>query len=244
VQLKGKNILITGGGKGIGFSTVIEALKEGAFVYTIVKSKKDLKKFENLSNLKIFVGNVTNEKLMAKVFKTSYKNNKPITGLVNNAGIRQRIKFGKLNRSNIRNIFDVNFFSVFNLMQIFSKYLVKKKLSGSIVNVGSIVGLTGFAELVGYSATKTALLGLTKSFAVEMAKNKIRANIISPGFTKTSYFKNFKRKKKLYNWTINKIPMKRWGNPDEISNLIIFLLSENSEYITGENIKIDGGWSE
>ena len=77
-----------------------------------------------------------------------------------------------------------------------------------------------------------------------MAKNKIRANIISPGFTKTSYFKNFKRKKKLYNWTINKIPMKRWGNPDEISNLIIFLLSENSEYITGENIKIDGGWSE
>ena len=77
-----------------------------------------------------------------------------------------------------------------------------------------------------------------------MAKNKIRANIISPGFTKTSYFKNFKRKKKLYNWTINKIPMRRWGNPDEISNLIIFLLSENSEYITGENIKIDGGWSE
>ena len=244
MQLKGKNILITGGGKGIGFSTVIEALKEGAFVYTIVKSKKDLKKFENLSNLKIFVGNVTNEKLMAKVFKTSYKNNKPITGLVNNAGIRQRMKFGKLSRSNIRNIFDVNFFSVFNLMQIFSKYLVKKKLSGSIVNEGSIVGLTGFAELVGYSATKTALLGLTKSFAVEMAKNKIRANIISPGFTKTSYFKNFKRKKKLYNWTINKIPMRRWGNPDEISNLIIFLLSENSEYITGENIKIDGGWSE
>ena len=127
MQLKGKNILITGGGKGIGFSTVIEALKEGAFVYTIVKSKKDLKKFENLSNLKIFVGNVTNEKLMAKVFKTSYKNNKPITGLVNNAGIRQRMKFGKLSRSNIRNIFDVNFFSVFNLMQIFSKYLVKKK---------------------------------------------------------------------------------------------------------------------
>ena len=75
-----------------------------------------------------------------------------------------------------------------------------------------------------------------------MAKYKIRANSISPGFTETSYFKNFKKKQKLYNWTLSRIPLKRWGKSDEISNLIFFLLSKNANYINGENINIDGGW--
>ena len=88
-----------------------------------------------------------------------------------------------------------------------------------------------------------ALTGLTKSFAIEMAKRKIRANIISPGFTKTSYYNEFKKKKSLYKWTLSKIPMNRWAESFEISNLIIFLLSNKSEFITGENINIDGGWS-
>ena len=120
--------------------------------------------------------------------------------------------------------------------------MIKARLKGSIVNLGSIVGQTGFSELAGYASTKSALVGLTKSFAVEMAKKKIRANIVSPGFTETSYFNKFKKKRKLYNWTISRIPMGRWGKPNEIANLISFLLSDNSEYITGENINIDGGW--
>ena len=75
-------------------------------------------------------------------------------------------------------------------------------------------------------------------------KKKIRANSISPGFTKTSFFKSFKKdKKKLYRWTLSRIPQNRWGEPYEISKLIYFLISENSNYITGENINIDGGWS-
>ena len=156
--------------------------------------------------------------------------------------MRQRIKFEKISKRNIQEVFETNFFSVFNLMQLFSKYLIKTNSKGSIVNIGSIVGQTGFSELAGYASTKSALIGLTKSFAVEMAKNKIRANIVSPGFTETSYFNKFKKKKKLYNWTISRIPMGRWGKPKEVANLISFLLSDNSEYITGENINIDGGW--
>ena len=70
----------------------------------------------------------------------------------------------------------------------------------------------------------------------------IRANCVSPGFTKTSFYKKFRTKKKLYNWTISRIPLSRWGNPDEIANMICFLLSDKSEYINGENINIDGGW--
>ena len=75
-----------------------------------------------------------------------------------------------------------------------------------------------------------------------MAKHGIRANTISPGFTKTSFYQKFKKKKKLYNWTLSRIPMKRWANTEEVSNLILFVLSDKSKYLNGENISVDGGW--
>ena len=128
-------------------------------------------------------------------------------------------------------------------MQIFTKYLLKKKLKGSIVNLGSIVGPQGFKDLTGYASTKSAIAGLTKSFAAEMANKNIRANTVNPGFTKSSFYKKFKQKKSLYKWTLSRIPQSRWGEPNEIANLICFLISENSSYITGESINIDGGWS-
>ena len=136
-----------------------------------------------------------------------------------------------------------NFFSVFYIMQVFSKNLLKKKEPGAIVNIGSIVSNLGFSQLTGYASSKMALIGLTKSFAVEMSKNKIRANTINPGFTKTSFYKKFKTKKKLYNWTLKRIPMNRWGEPIEVANLAKFLLSSKSSYINGEVINIDGGWT-
>jgi NAD(P)-dependent dehydrogenase (short-subunit alcohol dehydrogenase family) len=108
--------------------------------------------------------------------------------------------------------------------------------------VASIVGHVGFKQLTAYASTKGALISLTKSFASEMALNGIRANIVSPGFIKTSYYKKFKKNKKLYQWTLSRIPLKRWGETSEIADLIIFLLSNKSNYINGENVNIDGGW--
>ena len=129
-------------------------------------------------------------------------------------------------------------------MQIYSQYLIKKKKPGSVVNIGSIVGQLGFKELAGYASTKSALVGLTKSFAVEMSEKHIRANLVNPGFTKTSFYEKFRKNKKgLYKWTIQRTPMKRWGEPEEISNLICFLLSDKASFITGETINIDGGWT-
>ena len=94
------------------------------------------------------------------------------------------------------------------------------------------------------SKSNIGLVGLTKSVSVEMSKYKIRSNIINPGFTKTSFYKSFKKDKKaLYKWTTMRTPMKRWGEPEEIANLVCFLLSNKSSYITGESINIDGGWT-
>ena len=242
--LENKNILITGGGKGIGFSCIENFLKEGAYVYTIVRSKQDLKKFKKLNNanLRLYLGDATNSKLIYKIFSDSIKSKKKINCLVNNAGIRFRKKFVSIKGKDLNNVFDINFFSIFKLSQIFCKFLIKNKLKGSILNISSIVGQIGFEELSVYASSKGALTSFTKTLATEMIKKNIRVNSISPGFTKSSYFKKFKRKKRLYNWTLSRIPMRRWGETFEISSVISFIISDKASYINGENINIDGGW--
>ena len=242
-MLSNKNIIVTGVGKGLGFDLLNKIISYNGYVYGITRSKSDLKKFKNIKNCRVFLGDVKNKSIIKKILKQSNMDKKVINGLVNNAGERQRTKFDKINKKKLTALFDTNFFSIFEYMQIYSKYLRQKKTSGSIVNIGSIVGNNGFSELSGYASTKTALIGLTKSFAVEMAKNNIRANLVSPGFIKTSYFKKFRKKSKLYNWTLSRIPQKRWGRPEEVTNLICFLLSDLSSYINGTNINVDGGWT-
>ena len=239
---KNNLILVTGAGKGIGYATVIELCKKNYDVYAIIKNKKDNRKFKKIQNLKIFNGDVRNNTFCKNIFNFAKSEKKIITGLVNNAGVRKKKDFLKLNKKEMSDVFDINFFSILNLMQIFSKEIIKKKARGSIVNIASIVGQIGFNQLSLYASSKGALISLTKSFATEMAKRNIRANIISPGFIKTSFYNKFKKKKKLYKWTLNRIPLKRWGEPGEVSKLIEFLISDNSRYINGENLNIDGGW--
>lgn len=241
-MLQKKNILITGVGKGIGYELLKQCLDNGSYVYGLTRSKSDLKKFRKLKNCKIFIGDVLNKNSITKILNQSVKDKRFISGFVNNAGIRQRKKFNNISKIDLLSVLNTNFVSVFMNMQLFSKYLIKKKLSGSIVNIGSIVGKNGFKELSGYASSKSALTGLNKSFAVEMARYNIRSNIISPGFIETSYAKKFKKNKKLYNWTISRIPQKRWGKSSEVCGLICFLLSEKSSYITGSEYNIDGGW--
>ena len=167
--LKNKNILITGAGKGIGFSSVKNFLLEDAFVYILIKSKKDLKKFVNFpeKNFKLYLGDVRNKDLLKKIFNDSLLIKKPINCLVNNAGIRFRKNFIKISKKQIMNVFETNFFSIFFLTQIFVKFLIRHKIKGSIVNIGSIVGHTGFKELSGYGASKGALSALTKNLSTE-----------------------------------------------------------------------------
>ena len=241
------NILITGAGKGIGNKLLIDCLREGYFVYAIVRSKRDfhdLKKKVNRKLCKIYLGDIKSISLIEKILKDSIKLKKKINCLVNNAGERQRKDFVKIKKSEIYNIFENNFFSHFLVTQKVVNYFKKFKLkNASVISVGSIVGTRGFEQLSGYASTKSALEGLTKSLAIEFAKDKIRFNIVNPGFIKTSYFNKFKKNKKLYNWTLQKTPLKKWGESSDVSELILFLLSNKSKYINGQSISIDGGWT-
>jgi NAD(P)-dependent dehydrogenase (short-subunit alcohol dehydrogenase family) len=128
-------------------------------------------------------------------------------------------------------------------MKIYFKYSKKYKIKSSIVNISSIVADSGFKDLSGYASTKGALQSLTKCFAVEKANFNIRANLVNPGFIKTSFYEKFRKKKDLYKWTLSRTPMGRWGKPDEVADLICFLISDQSSYINGEVINIDGGWT-
>ena len=243
MKLKNKIILLTGVGKGIGFSILEKVILEGAYVYGITRSKKDIKKIK-FRNCKIFTGDVTNIKLIQKIFKQSIIDKKPINCIVNNAGIRLRKNFLNIGNNDLKKVFDINFFSIFKISQIFIEFCNKNKIRGNILNISSIVSDLGFSELTAYGAAKSALNSLTKSLAAEFSHLGFRFNAIKPGFVKTSYFENFKKNsQKLFKWTIKRTPMNRWGSSLEIANIASFLISDDSSYINGETINVDGGWS-
>lgn len=243
------NILITGAGKGIGRQILFDGIEQkNTFIYAIIRSKKDfadIKRKTKNKNCKLYLGDISSLKIIDKIVSDSIKFSREITGLVNNAGERQREKFLNINQKKLNHIFKNNYFNHFFLIQkIIKNKIAKKTTKLSIVNIGSIVGEKGFIELSGYASTKRALDGLTKSLAVEFASKKIRINIIHPGFIKTSYYENFKKnQKKLYNWTLSKIPLGDWGEPKDISAMTFFLLSDKSKYITGQSFSVDGGWT-
>ena len=242
-MLKNKNIFITGIGKGIGKETCKACIENGAFVYAITRSKSDVKEFKKYKNLKIFIGSSTDINLVKKIFKLSIKDKKKINGIINNAGIRFRKDFIKISKKEIQKVFENNFFSIFFIIKEYLKLIgLKNNEPCSIVNIGSIVGKVGFNELSAYASSKSALLGLTKSLTSEFSIKKIRFNIVNPGFIKTSYFKKFKKRKKLYSWTLSRIPMKKWGDSKDISEFLVFMMSDKSRYFSGEDINIDGGW--
>lgn len=240
-----KNFVLTGGGKGIGFATLKKLYDSGANVALITRSKSDVLQIrKKFSNKKVFAfcGDVSNEEDRNSFFNAVKKNMKKIDGLVNNAGIRQRKNFNEISQNDLDHIYEINLKSVFFLTQIFSNII--KKNTGSIINISSIVGPLGFKQLSGYALSKSGLIGLTKSLAIEFSDKKIRVNSISPGFIKSSYATKFKKKlPNLYKYTLKRTPLNRWGSCEEVADLILFLLSNNSLYINGNNIFIDGGWN-
>ena len=244
LDLKKKVVFLTGAGKGIGKEILNLLIKEKVIVYAITRNKKDFKWIKKNKYVFLFEGDITNQKLIDEIFDYSKKRKHLFNCLINNAGMRQRKQFLKITNNELNEVFENNFFSVYKLIQKFSKEFKFKGNMGSVINISSIVGNLGFKELSGYASTKSALDGLTKSLAVELAEKKIRVNSIAPGFIKSSYFKNFKRDKpKLYKWTLSRIPINTWGENLDVAYLTLFLLSEQSKYINGQIIKIDGGWT-
>ena len=239
MNLKNKKVLITGATGGIG-SCLVD--KFNSFGSSIVATGT---KEEKLNNLKDRYSNIHIEKFkldehskIEDFIETVDKKLGGIDILVNNAGITLDNLSIRLTEENWKKVIDINLTSTF----LMSKFAIKKMLknkSGKIVNITSVVGHTGNLGQANYTASKAGIVAMSKSLAIEYAKKNINVNCISPGFIKTAM--TDKIDEKFKETIISKIPSARLGEPDDIANAVGFLCSDQSSYINGETLHVNGG---
>ena len=234
--------LVTGANRGIGLA-IFKALYDSN--YTVIgtyrsnsgeKILNDIIKDESRgSAMKM---DVTSKEDIAKVFKNIRERDGAISTLINNAGITQDNLFMRMKDEEWDGVINTNLTAVFRITKESIKDMVKSKY-GRIINIGSVVGLSGNPGQVNYASSKSALLGFTKSLARELASRNITVNTISPGFIETDMTKKLTDDQQK---TITKsIPLSRLGSSDDVANLVLFLASDKASYITGENINVNGG---
>lgn len=234
--LKNKVIIITGGTRGIGYATALNMLQEGAIVYVCARHEIKIET-DNLFYLHL---DVTNIKECMDVAEYVYDKHGRIDGLVADAGITRDALIQKMSDEMYTEVMDVNVKGVFNIIKAVQPYMDEKQY-GSIVAVSSIVGEFGNIGQINYAASKAAVVGMVKSCAKEFARKgqNIRANAVCPGYILTDMVKSVPEKllKKFAEQTM----LKRLGKPEEVAKVISFLISEQSSYMTGTVIDINGG---
>ena len=246
-SVKDKVCVITGAGKGFGREAALMYRDAGAKLALISRNEQDINTLKDEldmpeSRLLCDIGDVSNQITVTKFVMKTYRKFKEIDILLNNAGMRFRKKFLATDYNDWTKVINNNLSSVFLMCQAVGRYMVSQQC-GKIINVSSIVGSLGLSEFSAYAASKGSIISLSNSLAVEWAQYNINVNVIAPGFCETSYADKFKKNKKLYNFTLERTPMKRWGNSKDFVNTSLFLSSDASNYITGEIINVDGGWS-
>lgn len=243
-MLRGKVALITGCDQGIGLCNCKEFVAEGAFVYANVL--KESSKEKVLEECKLLQGKVipvcfdiTDKSLIMECIKKIKNEQNKLDILVNNAGVKKDGLVEMIDDNSIDQMFAVNITGVIHMTQAALKLMKRNPLGGSIVNISSIVGLRGNVGQSIYGATKGAVASLTKSWAKELAPQKIRVNAVAPGSIDTDMF--YTMSDEAIQKSIDAIGMKRLGRPEEVAKAILFLASDLSSYVTGEIIGVNGG---
>ena len=248
-NLKGKVAIITGARRGMGRSHAITLAKAEAKVVVADISLEDCEivvdEIKKMKGEAMAVKcDVTKKEEVDNMVKAAVKKWGKVDILVNNAGICQFKPFLELTEEEWDRTIDINLKGYFLCAQAAAKEMVKQK-SGVIVNIASIamgqVGV-GFPTLVHYSASKGGIVAMTETLALELAPYNIRVNAISPGAIETPMIDPLKADPKTMEGTLARIPLHRVGKPEEVSNLVLFLASGTSSYMTGSTVVIDGGW--
>lgn len=246
-MLKDKVSLITGCNGGIGISLVKKFSENGSDIICCVRKKtkefekeiNEISKKNNNSIIPIYF-DLNNENEILEAIKQIYSLNKEIDILVNNAGVDQVSLFQMTTKEKIKEVFQVNFFSILSLTRGLLKIFIKNK-KGSIINISSNAATECDAGRAIYSASKSALNSFTKSLSKELGNFNIRVNAIAPGLTATKMIEKGINKKIIED-TIKKIPLKKIAQPQDIANVVLFLASDLSKYVNGEIIYVTGGY--
>ncbi len=242
--LEGKTALITGASRGIGKAIAHKFAMEGASIAltNIVEDEDFITAVDELKRLGVkvkgYVSNASSFEDSQKVVNEIVKDFEKIDILVNNAGITKDTLLMRMTEDQWDAVISVNLKSVFNLTKAILQTMLKQK-RGSIINMSSVVGISGNAGQSNYSASKAGILGFTKSVAKELGSRNIRCNAIAPGFILTEMTENLPADIKS-EW-INRIPLKRGGTPEDVANTALFLASDLSSYISGQTIHVCGG---
>ncbi len=238
-----KVALVTGANRGIGHEVLKSLASSGHVVIGTSRSSEGVNKINNtLKRLKAqgygTIFDVKDENALKELNAKIKEQFSEVSILVNNAGITKDNLLIRMTEDEWSDVVDTNLTSIYRITKEFVKDMMKARY-GRIINIGSVVGVSGNAGQTNYSATKSALLGFSKSLAKEVASRNITVNTISPGFIDTDMTNKLKDEQK--DSLISAIPLGRMGSAEELAKVVSFLASEDASYITGENINVNGG---
>ena len=242
--LQDKVVLITGASRGIGKAIAEECAKQGAIVaFTYISSEEKAKALEaelsaNGGVAKGFKSDAGNFDAAQQLVDDVVATYGTIDVLINNAGITRDTLLMRMSEEQWDEVINTNLKSAFNLTKAVQKPMLKAR-KGSIINMSSVVGVSGNAGQSNYAASKAGLIGFTKSVAQELGSRNIRCNAIAPGFIETEMTAALDEKV-VQEWR-NSIPLKRGGNPIDVANATVFLASDMSAYVTGQTLHVCGG---
>lgn len=243
-MLKDKVCIITGSSRGIGKAIALEFAKKGAKLAINSTSENDVAKatLEEIKELGaecvLVTGNVANTQDAKNIIDSCIEKYGRIDVLVNNAGITRDNLLMRMSEEDWDSCIDINLKGAFNCIKAASRPMMKQK-NTSIINITSVVGISGNPGQANYSASKAGLIGLTKSVAKEFSKKGIRCNAVAPGFIQSDM--TDKLPEEIKEKYFDSIPLGRFGNPEDVAKLCAFLASDLSSYITGQVINVDGG---
>ena len=239
-SLKDKKALITGASGGIGKELARVLVEYDAEVCISGRNVEELNELKESLGDKchIVICDLSNKNEISELVSKSEEVLGQIDILVNNAGITKDNIFLRMSEQEWEDVLNINLNSTFNILKLITKGMVKRKY-GRIINISSVVGATGGAGQVNYAASKAGLIGLTKSLSQELATRNITVNCIAPGFIETPMTEKLDDNRK--DIIISSIPANRIGTPKDLSSAVIFLASQESSYITGQTIHINGG---
>ena len=244
MRLKDKTAIITGGGTGIGLATARAFCQEGAKVILFGRRKEKLKKaVEKLGGSAIIVqGDMTNNNDLDKLINETLHNFKKIDILVNNAGLFNGSPLHEISDSQWDEIMDINIRSVFQLTRRVLPVMLSQKY-GSIIHISSILGLIAVPQVAAYNVSKGALNQFSRSIAVEYGSSGIRSNSICPGLIATDMTADLMKDADLMKEWSKEYPIGRFGKPEDVANACLYLASDESSFITGITLPVDGGFT-
>jgi 2-deoxy-D-gluconate 3-dehydrogenase len=244
-KLDGKVAIVTGSSRGLGQAMAVGLAEAGAEIalVDILDMSDSKERIEKLGRQCIAItADLTKKGCVDEIVSTTVRQLGGIDILFNNAGIIRRAPFTEFTEKDWDDVMSINLRSVFFLSQAVVKVMIEQGHGGKIINIASLLSFQGGILVPSYTASKSGVMGLTRLMACELAKHKINVNAIAPGYMATENTRALRENQERNKAILSRIPAGRWGKPEDLKGIAVFLASVASDYMNGYTVAIDGGW--